>query len=896
MRQTRSRVFTELPARKKRRAKTKRIPVNLGGGGAGTAEQIRNGGFESGDFTGWKISQACTIETNPSCAHGGNFCGKISGADGSLSQRVTGLTPNTTYTLVGYVRLERAGEHAFVGVRDHGGEPVTRVTTATNFAKVALKFVTGPKSTTATIFFSKDNGTDVAWGDDFSVIEGLNDIDVIDSWLFTQACWNARDRRLLEVLQPDVLHRAGFLWAGTEMLERNYAGALQSLMKLRDAGSRNSRLLGAGTAGIWWEPDIEMLGPGVDREKATETPWLRNKNVDHLAGRGYLTRDAENQLLYKAKQQIDAGFFNIEFDELCPSEYLVTSLHDYAREKYGRKVFVTANPINLACGQVDYDMVRFYAFKDERENFNGRINPALPENNCWLPGEKDLTHFWFVDFPGINWMAANPAQYPNAVRLLCAWTLAAGNHRPSWSRTFHNRSDPLLPGNRNSGVFNIDANMIKFLKENGVLWHNLRPLAPPTLTVANGGKVWTSAFTQPMRTIVHLVNGNYDNQKQHMPKRNGLRLRISLNTPPTAIWMTTPDKLATRRKQPLTHRFERGIATVEIPELYFHDMIVIEQGPPNTRYSPIYEPMRVVFPFPLRRKLPAANSVHITAIQTEGFASDYRWSVNGIRGGKADVGTITGEGDYTAPANPHKCRRVTITTASKDDPAVSNSLTLAISPPLALPWRESFASEKSGAPPRDWEIVDGQGDWEVVRDGRGKVLHNVNLMDGILAYISENDFGHACGTNAMVVAGDQMWSDYTYALDVKPVRKPAWQYSDASKHRYGVFLVFRYVNHHNYYWYQLCTDGKARLYRSLDGHKTRINTPVPCNFPAIGKYTRAEVIVDRETFTLKVNGGTIRTDDDRSFPAGGIGVATSLTENFFRNIMVSPLGGREKKL
>jgi hypothetical protein len=42
-------------------------------------------------------------------------------------------------------------------------------------------------------------------------------------------------------------------------------------------------------------------------------------------------------------------------------------------------------------------------------------------------------------------------------------------------------------------------------------------------------------------------------------------------------------------------------------------------------------------------------------------------------------------------------------------------------------------------------------------------------------------------------------------------------------------------------------------------------------------------------FKLAVNGKTIRTDSDMALPAGAIGLATSLTENHFRDIEVSLL-------
>jgi hypothetical protein len=85
---------------------------------------------------------------------------------------------------------------------------------------------------------------------------------------------------------------------------------------------------------------------------------------------------------------------------------------------------------------------------------------------------------------------------------------------------------------------------------------------------------------------------------------------------------------------------------------------------------------------------PASASVSINTFRqfqaTEGGTPTLavRWSVNGVPGGDATVGTITAEGLYTAPASVPNPARVTVTATHQDDPTVSASATLFIWPPL----------------------------------------------------------------------------------------------------------------------------------------------------------------------------------------------------------------------
>ena len=76
-----------------------------------------------------------------------------------------------------------------------------------------------------------------------------------------------------------------------------------------------------------------------------------------------------------------------------------------------------------------------------------------------------------------------------------------------------------------------------------------------------------------------------------------------------------------------------------------------------------------------------ATSSQYSAIVTGSPDTGVTWSVNGVVGGNATVGSISEEGLYTAPASAPSSSQVTITAASVASPAVWQSLTVALVAP-----------------------------------------------------------------------------------------------------------------------------------------------------------------------------------------------------------------------
>src|ERR1700733_1588681 len=77
-------------------------------------------------------------------------------------------------------------------------------------------------------------------------------------------------------------------------------------------------------------------------------------------------------------------------------------------------------------------------------------------------------------------------------------------------------------------------------------------------------------------------------------------------------------------------------------------------------------------------KVTLATSAHYAATVTGNSDTAVTWSVNGVIGGDTTLGTISGNGTYTAPAKEPASSKVTITATSVVDPSVSQNLAITL--------------------------------------------------------------------------------------------------------------------------------------------------------------------------------------------------------------------------
>jgi hypothetical protein len=91
------------------------------------------------------------------------------------------------------------------------------------------------------------------------------------------------------------------------------------------------------------------------------------------------------------------------------------------------------------------------------------------------------------------------------------------------------------------------------------------------------------------------------------------------------------------------------------------------------------------------------NQMTFTATVTNTTDTSVSWSVNGIAGGNAIVGTITATGVYTAPADLPSLATVQITATSHADATKSGTASVTVTSDIALALTPTLASVELGA-------------------------------------------------------------------------------------------------------------------------------------------------------------------------------------------------------
>jgi hypothetical protein len=142
---------------------TKTVPYTLtvgtGGGGGGS---ITNPGFESGSLSPWVCQPGDAVVTSP--VHSGSYAAQITttgSQTGECDQSVT-LSPNTSYTLTGWVE----GNYAYIGVS--GGAAASTWTSSSGWSQLTVQFTTG-SSGAVTVYVHGWYSQGNVYADDFSL-------------------------------------------------------------------------------------------------------------------------------------------------------------------------------------------------------------------------------------------------------------------------------------------------------------------------------------------------------------------------------------------------------------------------------------------------------------------------------------------------------------------------------------------------------------------------------------------------------------------------------------------------------------------------------------------------------------------------------------------------------
>jgi len=117
---------------------------------AAPSARLGNGGFESGAFAPWTAwpSGGSVISSN---TFAGAYAASLTGSSSGIFQTLSGLSPNTTYVVSAWVKVD-AGNQGLLYAKSYGGQEVDSYqVTSTAYVPVSVLFATGPTNTSAEV-------------------------------------------------------------------------------------------------------------------------------------------------------------------------------------------------------------------------------------------------------------------------------------------------------------------------------------------------------------------------------------------------------------------------------------------------------------------------------------------------------------------------------------------------------------------------------------------------------------------------------------------------------------------------------------------------------------------------------------------------------------------------
>ena len=233
---------------------------------------ILNGDFETGSLAGWSTSYNADITAaNP---HSGTYAGVLTaptGGNAAIEQVVGGLTPNTAYTLSGWVRTD--GTSTILGAKQYEstGADSSNVTTATGWTRLFDTFTTGATNTSADIYcYRSTAGTSAC--DDITLTVSSGAVLNGDFETGSLAGWSGAYNADITAANPHSGTYAGVITApagGNAVIEQVVSGLTPSTAYTLTGWVRTD-----GTSTILGAKQYESTGDNTDAT-TTATGWTQ---------------------------------------------------------------------------------------------------------------------------------------------------------------------------------------------------------------------------------------------------------------------------------------------------------------------------------------------------------------------------------------------------------------------------------------------------------------------------------------------------------------------------------------------------------------------------------------------------------------------------------------------
>ncbi len=117
---------------------------------------FHNGSFEDGEHWPWTMSKEVEITDKES--HDSKHSLQLAAGSTIAEQKLYGLKPNTTYTLIGWMKTRDVDNPVCIGVKNHGSKETRVSATAADWKQYSITFTTGQNETKAVVYCFNPNG------------------------------------------------------------------------------------------------------------------------------------------------------------------------------------------------------------------------------------------------------------------------------------------------------------------------------------------------------------------------------------------------------------------------------------------------------------------------------------------------------------------------------------------------------------------------------------------------------------------------------------------------------------------------------------------------------------------------------------------------------------------